>query len=900
MSRVGEPVRRLLRAHARPLDNGLAPGLRARSLIRLTAWGLTTADGGLGWRGTWAAGALTRATVQDGDPGAASALAALLTVAWPGHELAVAATRALTAALEAPADPRRAVGGAAARELIIEVLADHWTLARSPALLALLESAAGPAQGSARAFPDTGEAARVPLLLLLAASDRASPLSGIIPASHPAPLVEALDDPDGQVRAAAADLLRATTAPDAMDALAAAWLADPDDTRMALLIANPTLPGAPAAWLAVAALQRRHEAVAEFGAYAVPALLGQLRSAPAALAAAIGEALRSLTDPAARERVCALAAAGDSEAMAVALDAGYLPVAEPDRAAFLIATGQWDRYHALDIDGRLARLAYSLARPELQARLRDTARGAGRPDILRAMLTGAPGALTRTAATTSTSHPADASRAPTPAEAADLARALIAAGRHGDLWNLARAGLPFVGSLVAVARLRAAGWSPSEADEAEVFGMLVRACQPPAEGSTGEPRPGPDHLSVLPPALRPLSTFDTGVVYPGYPLALVLAADSAELTIASRLMTKGHAVSRWDVVTGQRLWAVNQLNVLRLFHSTGGEVFAFQGSGRGEVDGHLVVLDGTSRRVVSSPLDVAAAVPGPNGTAVIVDTSGRVTTWSRDGDVVNPGHQADQFWEGGRWGVKAALSAAGRVLCLLDQNCGISGRVVFDGPPGPGRQVFLYDLRDGGPPLAGTVPARSKEVAFTPDGVEVLFLADHVLPDLDPPVHRNTGLVRYPVNRRPDQADAVRWPDAEKPVTAFAVVEQHGVVVISREHRVEVRSWPGGELVDQVRAEHVDTLTVSPDGGLLSAGSSGRFSNWALFPAVIWRPLSEAKPSDLTGVESWLAQPAGDRHRVHLEALAALLRHRFRHEVQVGDAPRARVTDPRDIQLDES
>lgn len=100
-------------------------------------------------------------------------------------------------------------------------------------------------------------------------------------------------------------------------------------------------------------------------------------------------ALRRLEDPAARDDVCRSALYGDEEMRAAAVDAGYVPsdLDEFREAAFLFATGQWERYDAADPDGGLLTAFCTERRftrtrwwDAFQTGIRTTASGSGRAD----------------------------------------------------------------------------------------------------------------------------------------------------------------------------------------------------------------------------------------------------------------------------------------------------------------------------------------------------------------------------------------------------------------------------------------------------------------------------------------------------------------------------------------
>jgi hypothetical protein len=101
-------------------------------------------------------------------------------------------------------------------------------------------------------------------------------------------------------------------------------------------------------------------------------------------------ALRRLGPGPARERLCQIA-------RHAAVDAGYLPENERDRAVFLYLTQQWELYDAADPDGQLIHRAWVASRMatfwgdrSLSDEISEVARRAGRPDPLARWLQNRP------------------------------------------------------------------------------------------------------------------------------------------------------------------------------------------------------------------------------------------------------------------------------------------------------------------------------------------------------------------------------------------------------------------------------------------------------------------------------------------------------------------------------
>jgi len=94
----------------------------------------------------------------------------------------------------------------------------------------------------------------------------------------------------------------------------------------------------------------------------------------------------------AREALCRLVVFhGHREALDVVAAQEYLPSEDSQRAVFFFLLGRWDKYDALDFDGRLLREAYERADLSLRRRLAAQARREGRVDWVDVAAGGAQG-----------------------------------------------------------------------------------------------------------------------------------------------------------------------------------------------------------------------------------------------------------------------------------------------------------------------------------------------------------------------------------------------------------------------------------------------------------------------------------------------------------------------------
>jgi WD40 repeat protein len=256
-------------------------------------------------------------------------------------------------------------------------------------------------------------------------------------------LAEAGGDPaEEELAARARDWLARLDDPAALEVLATRW-ADTRDPRLLPPVARTGhLPRPPRARLLLALKLGRLDVASRTGAGEVKDLLAARADADPAIASSARAALGQLADPDAREALCQLAL-DDPLARDAALAAGYLPRRPERQALFLLLTGQWDRYDALDFERRLLRAAYQSAAPDLRKRLADRARSAGRADLIASLAAG-PGAGPLS-----------------PDEWQLTLDSLDSASAWPQLWDLARAAPPrWAARILRRLAEKAPGWRP--------------------------------------------------------------------------------------------------------------------------------------------------------------------------------------------------------------------------------------------------------------------------------------------------------------------------------------------------------------------------------------------------------------------------------------------------------
>ncbi|HET92343.1 MAG TPA: hypothetical protein ENN99_16630 [Chloroflexi bacterium] len=267
---------------------------------------------------------------------------------------------------------------------------------------------------------------------------------------------------DRRVREIARESLRQLVDWRGISAACEVWAETRHPDLTALLLENEWVASTPPAVKVLTALKvGRLDQVTREDVRFVEPLLEASVDDDSIIAERAQEALRGLESAEAREAICRYVVTGEGEprslALQIALEAGYEPQDERERAVFLFVTEQWQRYEALDFDHRLLRTAYAVADPSLRRRIREKMRVAGRADFLTAMA--------------GENYVARAAEM-TPAELELLIQTLTEHSDWPSLWQLALQ-IPLAWSLNVVTRLAREAWTPEGGEAAQLFRELI-------------------------------------------------------------------------------------------------------------------------------------------------------------------------------------------------------------------------------------------------------------------------------------------------------------------------------------------------------------------------------------------------------------------------------------------
>ena len=225
----------------------------------------------------------------------------------------------------------RQVIGHLRQEDAFEILCAHWALTRNPFLEATILKAGYLAQNPVNV--------RVLTALKLNQPDQ-------IPTGSPevvAPLIAASRDADAEIAARAGYLLRHALSGAALTEFCLQWSRSREPDLEAILVESSLVPRQPPPLRLLCALKTGNlEIPRNCPPRSLEFLMNACQDADAVIQHNARSALRALQAQESREAVCQLfLSGGHLEARQIALDAGYLPAKQEDRALFLFLTEQW-------------------------------------------------------------------------------------------------------------------------------------------------------------------------------------------------------------------------------------------------------------------------------------------------------------------------------------------------------------------------------------------------------------------------------------------------------------------------------------------------------------------------------------------------------------------------------
>ncbi|MFD0899603.1 hypothetical protein [Actinomadura sediminis] len=639
------------------------------------------------------------------------------------------------------------------------------------------------------------------------------------------------------------DALLANPAPAPYPELDALWeecaRGAPGPLRDALLRWGRSAAGAPLA--AVTAL-----AVGRHGSHGVPVLAAALLEDHAVADLAAEQAI-ARGDQAVIDAACELAIR-DPERAERCRTRGLVP-RDPVRRAWLFAlTGQGGQRRALDPDGSLFALAYAAAPPDERARARGALLAAGDLDLVRTIVAGERRA-----------HVTDMSGE----ELGYFGERLAERRAWDDLWALVR-DVPLERGAALVPLF--GGWRPRDEDGRRLFelyrGVTPETVRAALERFRAGPAARPPRTVFrMPAGIHHLSFSPEGC--PGAPDGPLLAVACLDRTVRVLDPRTGRDVRRHG---------------------------GFGAAGRVLLLGDGTVLVGTGGG--AGPHRLFRCAPGGARTAHPVE--GAVTSLTRTGGGGHGdgGHGEGEHGDGGGF---AAVTAAGELLRGGPDGRDVTVRSLAGFGLDPRLRPRVVAAHPDTPRLA--VVDRAVHL-FDPAGgaAEVLHPAErpvraaYVDADTVACAERNGSVTFLPAGGGAERT-VLRCDDG---CAGLATVHR-GVAAADIHGRLYLldadRPGAGGAAPPVESRPGTTCVVASPSGSLVATGHV--YGELAVFDmrlrelcGVLGRPLAELLPRHADLAAAAPARAADPQVRALLDLFRAALEHRFRFDVEVGDAVR--------------
>jgi hypothetical protein len=580
--------------------------------------------------------------------------------------------------------------------------------------------------------------------------------------------------------------------------------------------------------------------------------------------------LRTLGRQDTKNELCRIAINDSNQtALEIAVECGYLPSGPAQRAAFLFLTEQWEQYESLDFDQRLLRTVFESAEPKLRHSITDKLRKTGRTDFLTVVVGG-----------DYRSRAVEMSDS----EAEMMVQMLVNNQEWPKLWPLVFE-LSVCWGIQIMQHLIRADWVPADELDKHTYHQLAEIVPDKIILSL-------DQITrALPPALQRATANVSGRINdlafsPNKP---VIAIGSGNRKVALWDFQKAeqyalingfeHSIGNvnftgsGDLVCSERTNGSDQCSV---YTWAGGELLKL-GTHRGSltalepVGDSMLLTTGRDHyaRVWSIPERKMVAErrfrDWPR-TACVSNDAGRAALVVKGGFVVSLPDLKDisiSTWASSSVSSCAAFSTANNELVAGY----LSGQVLYC-------TLLEYNKEH-----------KSVEAQPT-SGMDILADMREKLVDYEYYSANGKRIVPQKLCAHP------------APVCGVAIPSRYSVIIsVSTDGQLQFTSTQTRQLIGKIDLPggSLTSLHVSPDGSFMALGDSqSRMSLWDLrvldIPGLLSRPCGRAFHDDLTAIAELLEEMMlSEDVRSALAFLQCVLRHRYRYDIEIGEAATIQV-----------
>jgi hypothetical protein len=209
------------------------------------------------------------------------------------------------------------------------------------------------------------------------------------------PLLEAFNDSDSEIASRAKQWAKALTNPKAIDLICQTWAQKRSPLFEELIIQGGYVAQTPISVKLLSALKVNHQqAVINGGVEIVEPLLEAFNDSDSEIASRAKQWAKALTNPEAIDLIFQKWTQNRDtqiEELILYFDQSGILRQPYQRALLYFLTQQWDKYETLDFDYQLLKAAYELADESLRQQIGETARKAGRVELVQVLTGGRKG-----------------------------------------------------------------------------------------------------------------------------------------------------------------------------------------------------------------------------------------------------------------------------------------------------------------------------------------------------------------------------------------------------------------------------------------------------------------------------------------------------------------------------